>query len=289
MSGRTPARSGRVSTREITELEHLKAEQPELATPVDLQISLLQLQRRVQPRITLPSFDQSREWAEARLAAGHPLLRFENLPIAWGDLGLLFRETVEILHRHDALSQADRRALQAYGREPALLKEAVFRWFNATADPSRLGEVDASRGPEPDMLDQVLLLAMRPFMARSAETILPRVDLSRWLRGRCPLCGGEPDFAVITPSAERQLICSRCTGRWPFPPLDCPFCGNDDRATITSFASRDTQYRLYACNRCQRYIKAYDGRSSRRPVMVAVDAIATMPLDAAAMQKGYSG
>jgi formate dehydrogenase maturation protein FdhE len=101
------------------------------------------------------------------------------------------------------------------------------------------------------------------------------------------LCGGEPELAAITPTADRLLICSRCTSRWRFDPIACPFCGNAERSRITSFASRDGRYRLYACDECQRYVKAYDGRRAPRPVMLAVDTIATLPLDAAAIQKGY--
>jgi hypothetical protein len=36
-------------------------------------------------------------------------------------------------------------------------------------------------------------------------------------------------------------------------------------------------------------LKAYDGRGASRPVMPIVDTIATLPLDAAAIQKGYDG
>ena len=67
----------------------------------------------------------------------------------------------------------------------------------------------------------------------------------------------------------------------------CPFCLNAERGKITSFASRDGQYRLYACDVCQRYIKAYDARRASRPVMPAVDSVATIPLVAAAIQNGY--
>ena len=41
------------------------------------------------------------------------------------------------------------------------------------------------------------------------------------------------------------------------------------------------------CDVCERYLKAYDARQASRPVMPAVDGVATLPLDAAAMQKGY--
>jgi formate dehydrogenase maturation protein FdhE len=67
----------------------------------------------------------------------------------------------------------------------------------------------------------------------------------------------------------------------------CPFCENANRDRITSFASRDGQYRIYACDECERYLKAFDARHASRAVMPIVDAVATLPLDAAAMQKGY--
>ncbi len=138
------------------------------------------------------------------------------------------------------------------------------------------------------MIDQVLTLAMRPFLSRCAEVLQQRPELSLWTHAHCALCGGEPDFAVITPAAERHLICGRCELRWKWEPLTCPYCRNSDRRKITSFATPDGQYRVYACDVCRRYLKAYDGRRATRPVMPMVDAVATLPLDAAAIQRGYS-
>ena len=138
----------------------------------------------------------------------------------------------------------------------------------------------------PPGADQVLALALRPFLARTVEVVSQRVKLAAHHRV-CPFCGWEPDFAVITPAAERHLICGRCAAQWPFAALACPYCENDDRSRITSFATRDGRYRVYGCDACKRYLKAFDGRRADRRVLVAVDTIATLPLDAAAMQRGY--
>src|SRR5207302_10423725 len=116
----------------------------------------------------------------------------------------------------------------------------------------------------PASLDHVLILAMRPFLARSAEVLTQRVDLSGWHHGHCPCCGWEPDFAVITPDADRRLICGRCSAQWSYGAHTCPFCANDDRSLVTSFATRDGRYRVYACDVCRRYLKAYDGRNAAR-------------------------
>jgi Protein involved in formate dehydrogenase formation len=285
-----PLRPPRAETREVVELKQLKAAQPELTSAVDMQIALVDMQRRVQSRVPLPWIQVDPEWHRAQQAAGRPLIRFKDIPLDWSDFRLTFRQTADILLRFEALERGDHDRIVAIGREGNALEPVVERWYAATsgveaeADPRQRAPADA-----PASLDQVLVLALRPFLARCAEALSQRLDLSSWQHGHCPVCGWEPDFAVITPSAERRLFCGRCVAQWGFPSIRCPFCSNDDRALITSFATRDGRYRVSACDVCRRYLKAYDGRHAQRPVMVTVDAIATLPLDAAAMQRGYVG
>jgi formate dehydrogenase maturation protein FdhE len=164
------------------------------------------------------------------------------------------------------------------------------QWYRSAAErhAASVGVGATATPPSVDpVIDQVLTLAMRPFLSRCAEVLQQRPDLAIWTHPHCALCGAEPDFAVITPAAERHLICSRCALRWKFETLTCPYCRNSNRSQITSFATPDGQYRVYACDVCQRYLKAYDARRASRPVMPVVDSVATLPLDAAAIQRGY--
>jgi hypothetical protein len=262
------------------ELRRLKEEQPDLASAADLQIELLQLQRRVQGRIRLPSIRLEADYLNALLASG-PILQFDHLPIDWSDVRFLLRATASAMRTHEALEDHDFRRAETLARDAERLPVVVRSWYESTREGA------APLPPEGAGLEAVLLQVMRPFLTRAALAIMARTDLARWTAGSCPLCAGEPDLAVITPAAERFLICGRCAARWRFAQLTCPFCLNDDRRRITSFASRDGQYRLYACDVCQRYVKAYDARNTSRPVMPAVDSVATLPLDAAAMQRGY--
>jgi formate dehydrogenase formation protein len=285
-----PPRPPRSESREVVELKQLKASQPELASAVDMQIALVDMQRRVQARVPLPWIQVDPEWQRAQQAAGRPLVRFKDIPLEWSDFRLTFRQTADILKRFDALERADYDRIVALGRDGNALEAAVSAWYDATSgvesggDARQRAQAEASAG-----LDHVLVLALRPFLSRCVEALAQRVDLGSWNHGHCPVCGWEPDFAVVTPSAERRLVCGRCVAQWSFPALTCPFCSNDDRALITSFATRDGRYRVSACDVCRRYLKAYDARRAQRPVMVAVDSIATLPLDAAAMQRGYVG
>ena len=285
-----PPRPPRSETREVVELKQLKLSQPELASAIDMQLALVEMQRRVQGRVPLPRIAVDLAWARAQQAAGRPLVRFGDIPLEWSDFRLTLRQTADILLRFEALERADYEQIVALGRDGNALEPLVSTWYNATSgvdagtDPRNRAPSDA-----PANMDQVLVLALRPFLARCVEALTPQVDLTTWTHGHCPICGWEPDFAVITPNAERRLFCGRCVAQWSFAPLTCPFCANDDRALITSFATRDGRYRVYACDVCRRYLKAYDARHAQRPVMVAVDTIATLPLDAAAMQRGYVG
>jgi hypothetical protein len=281
-----PPRPSRPESREVTELKQLKLAQPDLAPAIDMQIALVEMQRRVQSRVPLPWIHTEPDWVRTQYAAGRPVVRFGDIPLDWTDFRLTLRQTSDILRRFETLEQADYDQIVALGRDGGL-EPLVKRWYEATSGVD--GGDPLARAPDgaPASLDHVLVIALRPFLARCAEVLMQRPDLPAWAHGHCPFCGWEPDFAVIMPNASRRLICGRCVAQWSFDPLTCPFCANDDRALVTSFATRDGRYRVYGCDVCHRYLKAYDARNASRPVMVAVDTIATLPLDAAAMQRGY--
>ena len=284
-----PPRPPRAEPREILELKQIKIAQPELASAVDMQVALVEMQRRVQGRVPLPWIQPDPAWVTAQQQAGRPLVRFQDIPLEWSDFRLTFRQTADILVRFDALERPDYNTIVSMGRDGNTLRPIVEQWYEVSSGLSDSQSLARTPPDAPASLEQVLVLALRPFLTRCAEAIAQRVDLSSWTHGHCPFCGWEPDFAAITPSAERRLICGRCAGQWAFGAYTCPFCSNDDRALVTSFATRDGKYRVYACDICRRYLKAYDGRSATRPVMVSVDSIATLPLDAAAIQRGYVG
>lgn len=292
--GGRPTRAARSDSREAAELRAIKAAHPELAEAADLHLELVELHRRIRGRVPLPWLELNAEILTRHQAGARPLLRFEDIPLDLTDLRLMVRQTADVLRRHGALDAADFEKVQSLGRDMKLLAVAA-QWYRSASEQQAVASIGLGRAAEEPasgdqaVVGQVLALAMRPFLSRAAEVLQQRPELAIWTHPSCALCGGEPEMAVITPAAERHLICSRCTLRWKFEPLTCPYCRNADRSQITSFATSDGRYRVYACDVCRRYLKAYDARHAERPVMPIVDSVATLPLDAAAMQRGYSG
>lgn len=284
-----PPRPVRSEPREVVELKQLKADQPELSDAVDMQIALIDAQRRIQARVPLPRLQPTARWLTEQREAGRPAVRFEDIPLDWSDFRLLLRQTADVLARFETIDRTDHEQIVTLTRDGHALEPLVVNWYLATS------RVDPHQNPPrlppgaPEVLDQALLLAIRPFLSRCAEALTQLPEFTEWHHGTCPICGWEPDFAVVLATGERKLVCGRCVAQWTCGAHTCPYCGNDDRGQVTSFATRDGRYRVYACDSCQRYLKALDGRKVPRPLLIAVDSIATLPLDAAAMSKGYRG
>jgi FdhE protein len=270
VSGGPPATGARVGPRDIVELRNLAERQPALAPAATLQIDLIESVRRVQGRLTTPWIDTTAETLSERLTRGAPLLEFSLIPFDWNDVRLLIRQITDVLRRHEVIDAAAANALHAVGRSAAL-PDVMRAWFEL--EPSDV-----------EMLGEVLGWAARPYLQRTAEVLQQRISLAGWARRTCPMCAAEPEFSVITMTGERQLVCGRCHVRWPYDPIACPFCGNNDRTRIKSMATPDGMYRVMICSPCGRYIKALDARKATRPLLPYADVIATLPLDAAVMQ-----
>ena len=265
----------------LAALRELRESQPELAPAIDLQIELAQIVRRISGRAPLPALAPF-EARQARIAAGQRVLSFADFRFEWSDVRLALRETARALEAAGGLTRDDSAAVSALVRgETPALERCVARWFDGETQPAS-GQEAFTEG-----LHEVFDAALRPFLARAASAAITGLDLSAWTRATCPACGADPGFAVIAKDGRRHLSCHRCRTQWPWHAWACPRCENGDREAISSFASRDGFYRIYACGKCGRYLKAFDCRTATRPFLAEVDAIATLPLDAAAIGKGF--
>lgn len=278
-------RPERADSPELAAFRRLKADQPELSGAVDMQVEIVVMQHRVQARLTTPWLDFDPAWLNRQLSDGRPIVRFDEIPFDWGELRVLFRQVADLLRRYDLLEPADAASLQELIRSGRPSADDVAAWYGESA--TRGNHAPGPLPGLPETVGQVLTLSARPFLARTIETLHQRVDLTPWTRSYCPFCGGDAELALLTRTGDRRLACGRCTGVWPFEEQACPHCDNRLPGYQKSFASPDGRYRLIGCDACRRYIKAYDARGADRPFMLDVDTIATLPLDAAALQRGY--
>src|SRR5256885_9426400 len=81
-----PPRPPRAETREIVELKQLKVEQPELAAAVDMQVALVDMQRRVPPRRPAPGGWGGENRLSRTPAAGRPAGRAPPTPPCRGGI-----------------------------------------------------------------------------------------------------------------------------------------------------------------------------------------------------------
>jgi FdhE protein len=110
-----------------------------------------------------------------------------------------------------------------------------------------------------------------------------------WAEGYCPICGGWPAFAEDGRGAGRQLRCSRCASHWRSAERRCPFCDEDDDDSLGCLMSPDTlqRQRIDVCDRCGGYLKVLSTVAPIPADQVVLVDLATLALDAAAIERGY--
>lgn len=263
-------------------LEEEGEKRPELAETIDLHHALLLAQ--VDAQVRPPHLSMEPEEAKALLRQGIPLLQPEALEVDWGAFAKLCEEICRIASQHKPeLGEEFERILTflgSYGDKRSLV-----------VDYLRDRPLEAMEGKDlnGELLAFVLNSALHPFLRAYSEVLIALVDDSLWYHGHCPVCGGQPDFAVLEAgSGARHLLCSRCDTQWLSRRMECPFCGNTEPNKLIYYPSEDEVYRLYVCQVCNRYLKAIDVRQVARDVIPPVERIVTVSMDVAAREAGYT-
>jgi formate dehydrogenase maturation protein FdhE len=251
--------------------------EPELASYYELHRRLLELQEQAREEITATLEMADKNALHARTLQGLPLLSFAQLPLDPTRLARLVEEIAQVLADHD---------VDVGSRElPAV------EWIYLAQQRFEVGQMleGEKEGPEEITLARMAVdLALKPYLSWAAEQVMPYVDQGRWKRAYCPVCGGAPDLATLDEEAgARHLVCSRCDGQWSYRRVGCPFCGTTDHTKLSYYLSEDGVYRLYVCRACQRYLKTVDLRQAGRAILLPVERITTVAMDAAAQQEGY--
>lgn len=256
-------------------LEKAKARREELTPYLDFYADLLGAQFEFKAALTGEPVRHDETTRRQRLADGVAQLTFEQLGVEAESFAALAVRLWDIMVSHNP-EWADQR--EAWKPDEML---ALARQEFESQSPFR-----APPPTDPTPAQVLIRMTLSPYLQRAAEMILPSLNLDKWRRGYCPVCGGQPHFSALRGDGERSLVCSRCNAEWPFARLQCPFCGNADPGQLAYYPSSDNVYRLYVCNACHRYLKTIDLRQVEGRVL-AVEPILTTGMDLAARQEGY--
>ena len=274
-----------------TEREVLKTlraaqeERPELASVLAFYADLYEVLYRAKTRLPAPRLGDAAA-QRARLEAGQPQLTFDRLGLEEAAFDSLVREVSAVLVGHNP-SWAAEGEVWMPKRRLAQAREVFERWETLTAPSGVSGDAaDAGSALSTGWEAQAVAFALAAYLQRAADAGLPELDLERWFWAYCPVCGGQPNLALLDQErGGRRLICARCDGSWTYVRVGCPFCQSKEAQTY--FPGGEGLYRLYVCPSCKRYLKTVDLRAARRPVYPVVERLLMVGMDLAAQQAGY--
>ena len=165
----------------------------------------------------------------------------------------------------------------------ALLEAAVCH------DDTRIDALAAAASAEPHALRVLGQMAALPLLQACARRLASELPAT-WWEGYCPLCGAWPVVAEYTGlERKRRLRCGRCGTGWAIPLLRCVFCDeteHDHLGYLTPEAGEQTR-KIEVCHTCKGYVKGFTTVRALAPWAILLDDLTTVPLDVAALERGY--
>ncbi len=217
-----------------------------------------------------------------------PLFTRDHLPLDLDAAAVLLNRF--FIHLSEA-KREDRsglnRALKESRKDPAWKK----RLFTAVLEQNEdvLSAMAEEAGLDPLTLLFLGKTALRPSLEALRRFTENIIDENRWGKGRCPLCGSQPDMARFTKAGRRRLHCGLCGREWDFARLGCPFCDNGDPKSLGYLeAEGEEGLRIYYCDLCHRYLKTIDARVFEEVAPLELENLATLHLDVIAAEYGYT-
>jgi FdhE protein len=269
------------------ELDRLAGERPALGPLCRwLQELLPDLGREEE---AVPVVSLSPEEAAARLAEGVPLLR--GLPGNLVDGKLFVRRWQRVCATleeaqpgSEAVQQAD--AVRQGRLTPEEMMQAVL---SGELDPLR--QKIEQQGLDPGLTASLLRYTLFPTFVALEKVLAPLWQGTGWEQGYCQTCGTWPllgEYRGLDQS--RYLRCGLCAAAWEVARLWCPYCGSRDHEQLHYLHAEgeETRYRTVVCDGCRGYVKMVTTLSALPPLHLLVADLATLHLDLAAAERGYT-
>jgi hypothetical protein len=151
---------------------------------------------------------------------------------------------------------------------------------------AQAARVDAS------LLTTLARFAMRPTLMAYADAYVETIAANNdaWKRGTCPVCGGAPVLSEYHDQDQsRSLRCAACGAAWFFRRVSCALCHNDNFRLLGYFTLDGyTAGRVDTCDACHGYLKGTNVLDATPSLLLPLEDLLMLSLDAAAEQKGYT-
>ncbi len=270
-------------------LEGLAQQAPELDGAAAVQQAMLPLLRAASAEQPPPDFELDTD--RRSLAAGRPILADQDMPFdpeaARQHFCRLARATESALAR-----AAKRPVLQIrHAAEKRRLDLTALWQLLAAGDAAGLDALAAGAELDRHWLRLLGESTLKPPLRALRAAVSRSVDFTGWQRGLCPVCGSRPLLAEVQDKAgARRLRCGMCAAGWTYPRLTCAFCANKNPRQMgtLSLEGEAEKYWAQTCEACRGYLKTVVSAEAIADDLLAVEDLATLHLDDAAAERGYS-
>jgi len=133
--------------------------------------------------------------------------------------------------------------------------------------------------------------ALKPAFRAWRRQLTPLAEKISWDKGSCFICGADAILAELHGNTQvKHLRCGQCGADWPFPRLQCMYCGNEDHTSLGYLYSENQaeKFRVEVCEKCKGYLKVIAAFSPTPPEILSVEDLATLHLDYIAQERGYT-
>jgi FdhE protein len=269
-------------------LKEFRKKSPDIGEIITFCERVLDIQKEIQPRVSLPSIKLDRERMAVKIREGFPLLQREDFPVDLERSAELFGKLCRIgLDENPVLAAAAKTLREAMGSSRLSFRTLFSAMVRDDDDKLESLAVELSVGRS--VLKALAKLSLQPSLSAVALAATQATSVEEWKHRYCPVCGAMPAMAALVgEEGSRRGLCSFCGHLYRLARLGCPFCGAEGPEDLRYFyGEEEDTHRVQVCDRCSGYLKILDTRKGGSAEALAIDDILTAHLDLVAEEQGY--